>query len=163
MSGSNSHSHRVKVLAAAAAACLAGGWLLSLFNTRWSSGCATSSFTLASAGWVLLLLLALYWLVEVKGYRKAVFPARRVGVNSIFIYSMHMVLHGWYRPWGWSDKAARAIMNRLGSVLRRGASHNDFRGHVAGLLLALPPQALYQDGGPSSRGSRNPLIRRDYR
>ena len=91
----HSHSHRVKVLAAAAAACFAGGWLLSLFNPLvkrlW-----TSSFTLASAGWVLLLLLALYWLVEVKGYRKAVFPLVVVGVNSIFIYSMHMVLHGWF-------------------------------------------------------------------
>ena len=45
---------------------------------------------------MLLLLLALYWLVEVKGYRKAVFPLVVVGVNSIFIYSMHMVLHGWF-------------------------------------------------------------------
>ena len=91
----HSHSHRVKVLAGAAAACFAGGLLMSLFNPMvkrlW-----TASFTLASAGWVFLMLLALYWLVEVKEYRKAVYPLVVVGVNSIFVYSMHMVLDGWF-------------------------------------------------------------------
>ena len=91
----HSHSHRVKVLAGAAAACFAGGLLISLFNPMvkrlW-----TASFTLASAGWVFLMLLALYWLVEVKEYRKAVYPLVVVGVNSIFVYSMHMVLDGWF-------------------------------------------------------------------
>ena len=91
----HSHSHRVKVLAGAAAACFAGGLLMSLFNPMvkrlW-----TASFTLASAGWVFLMLLALYWLVEVKEYRKAVYPLVVVGVSSIFVYSMHMVLDGWF-------------------------------------------------------------------
>ena len=57
-------SHRVKVLAAAAAACFLSGWALSPFNPMvkriW-----TASFTLFSTGWVLVMLLAFYWLVEI--------------------------------------------------------------------------------------------------
>ena len=48
----------------------------------------TTSFTLYSTGWVLLMLLAFYWVVEVKGYRKWTFPLVVVGANSIFIYSV---------------------------------------------------------------------------
>ena len=46
----------------------------------------TASFTLYSAGWVLLLMLGFIWLVEVRGYRKLVFPLVVVGMNSIFVY-----------------------------------------------------------------------------
>jgi predicted acyltransferase len=41
------------------------------------------------------MLVAFYWLVEVKGYRKWTFPLVVVGANSIFIYSIAQVLHGW--------------------------------------------------------------------
>ena len=42
------------------------------------------------------MLLAFYWLVEIRGYRRWVFPLVVVGMNSIFIYSLHMVQHGWF-------------------------------------------------------------------
>ena len=47
---------------------------------------ATSSFVIVSAGWCLLALALLYWLIDVRGYRKWAFPGVVVGMNSIFIY-----------------------------------------------------------------------------
>jgi predicted acyltransferase len=41
------------------------------------------------------MLLAFYWLIEVKGYRKWTFPLVVVGANSIFIYSLSMVQREW--------------------------------------------------------------------
>jgi len=88
------HTERMRVLAGAALAGFAGGWALSamvpMVKRIW-----TSSFTLFSTGWVLVMLLAFYWMVEVRGWRKPVFPLVVVGMNSIFIYSISMVLSGW--------------------------------------------------------------------
>lgn len=47
---------------------------------------ATSSFTLASGGWVFLLMAFLYWLIDVKKINKYAWIAVVVGMNSIFIY-----------------------------------------------------------------------------
>jgi predicted acyltransferase len=78
-------TEKLKLLAVASAAGIAGGLALSPFNPIvkriW-----TSSFTLYSAGWVLLFMLAFVWLIEVKGYRKLAFPLVVVGANSIFVY-----------------------------------------------------------------------------
>jgi predicted acyltransferase len=90
----DSHGHRMKVLAGAAAACFALGWALTpvapMVKRIW-----TASFTLFSTGWVLLMLLFFYWLVDVRGWRKPAFPLIVVGMNSIFIYSISIVLAGW--------------------------------------------------------------------
>jgi heparan-alpha-glucosaminide N-acetyltransferase len=91
-----SHRETMTILAAAAAACLALGLAIHPWNPIIKRIC-TTSFTLYSAGWVLLMLLAFYWLVEVQGYRKWTFPLVVIGANSIFIYSVHMVLQGWLR------------------------------------------------------------------
>jgi predicted acyltransferase len=88
------HSHRLKVLAGAAAAAFAAGLMLEpvipMVKRLW-----TASFTFFSTGWVLLLLIAFYWLVEVRGYRKWIFPFVVFGANSIFIYCFSQVLRGW--------------------------------------------------------------------
>jgi predicted acyltransferase len=55
----------------------------------------TASFTLFSAGWVLVMLLAFYWIVEIKGIKRWTFPFIVLGTNSIFIYSFSQVLRGW--------------------------------------------------------------------
>jgi predicted acyltransferase len=47
---------------------------------------ATSSFTLASGGWVFLMMAFWYWLVDFKGYSKYAWIAVVVGANAIFIY-----------------------------------------------------------------------------
>jgi predicted acyltransferase len=55
----------------------------------------TASFVFWSAGWVILMLVVLYLLIEVAGYRKIVFPLSVVGANAIFIYALSEVLRGW--------------------------------------------------------------------
>ena len=41
------------------------------------------------------MLLAFYWIVEVKNWSRWTFPLIVIGANSIFIYSVDMILHGW--------------------------------------------------------------------
>ena len=87
-------AYKLKVLGGCAVAAFALGLALEPFNPMvkrlW-----TASFTMFSAGWVIALLMALYWIVDVKQHRKWAFPFLVVGMNSIFIYSFSQVLRGW--------------------------------------------------------------------
>jgi predicted acyltransferase len=47
---------------------------------------STSSFAFASVGWVLLILAAVYWFVDVKNNQRYAWIATVVGMNAIFIY-----------------------------------------------------------------------------
>jgi predicted acyltransferase len=47
---------------------------------------ATSSFTLVSLGWSLLILAGCYWWIDVKNHRRRLEFFTIVGMNSIFIY-----------------------------------------------------------------------------
>ena len=89
-----SHAQKMRILAIADGACLAIGLIVHPWNPIIKRIC-TTSFTLYSAGWILLMLLAFYWFVEVKGFRQWTFPLVVVGANSIFIYSLEEVLRGW--------------------------------------------------------------------
>lgn len=55
----------------------------------------TPSWAILSGGWVLILLSIFYWLVEVCGMRRLVFPLVVVGMNSIVIYLLHSLCAGW--------------------------------------------------------------------
>lgn len=55
----------------------------------------TPSWTIFSTGWCCLILGSLYWIIDIKGYRKWTFPFVVVGMNSIAIYCMDMLLKGW--------------------------------------------------------------------
>ena len=88
------HGQKMGILAAWAVGCLTVGLAIHPWNPIIKRIC-TTSFTLYSGGWVLLMLLAFYWVVEVKGWRKWTFPLLVVGANSIFIYSLDQVLRGW--------------------------------------------------------------------
>ncbi|MBX7208704.1 MAG: DUF5009 domain-containing protein [Verrucomicrobiaceae bacterium] len=57
----------------------------------------TPSWVLFSGGWVLLLLAFFFWLVEIAGQKKLVFPLVVVGMNSIFIYVAKQLSTGWIR------------------------------------------------------------------
>ena len=94
LASSRTPREKMRIMAVAAVACLAGGLLMHPWNPIIKRIC-TSSFTVYSTGWVLLMLLACYWLVEVKQYRRWTFPLIVVGANSIFIYSIEMVLRSW--------------------------------------------------------------------
>jgi len=89
-----SHRQKMGILGIAAAASLALGLLIHPWNPIIKRIC-TTSFTLYSTGWVLLMLLAFYWVIEVKGYRKWTFPLVVLGANSIFVYSLNILLRGW--------------------------------------------------------------------
>jgi len=89
-----SHARRMNLLAAGAGGCFAVGLLLSTFDPI-IKRIHTASFTLVSGGLVISMLLAFYWLVEVRGYRQATFPLVVVGMNSMFIYCLHMLQTRW--------------------------------------------------------------------
>jgi heparan-alpha-glucosaminide N-acetyltransferase len=89
------HAYKLKVLASCAAAGFALGLALQPFNPMvkrlW-----TDSFTFFSTGWVILMLMAFYWLIEVKQVRRWAFPFVVLGTNSIFIYSLGQIgIKGW--------------------------------------------------------------------
>ena len=47
---------------------------------------STSSFTLASGGWVMIILALLYWLIDVKKVNSLAWIFVSMGMNAIFIY-----------------------------------------------------------------------------
>ena len=54
----------------------------------------TSSYTLYSGGWVLLILAGFYALIDLKGWRRWAFPLVVIGMNSIAIYVMIGTMSG---------------------------------------------------------------------
>jgi predicted acyltransferase len=52
----------------------------------------TSSYTLYSGGLVILMLAALYWAMELKGWKRWAFPLIVIGANSIAAYVMSWTL-----------------------------------------------------------------------
>jgi heparan-alpha-glucosaminide N-acetyltransferase len=92
---SRTHTEKLKILAIAAVAAFTAAFLLEPFNPMvkrlW-----TVSFTFFSTGWVLLMLMAFYWIIEVKQRKRWAFPLTVVGMNSIFIYSLGQIgIKGW--------------------------------------------------------------------
>jgi predicted acyltransferase len=89
-----SRAFTLGALAAAAAAAYLAGLALEPFNPvikrLW-----TASFTCLSAAWVILAMMAFYWLIEIRGWRRWTFPFVVLGMNSIFIYGFWQVLNGW--------------------------------------------------------------------
>lgn len=79
--------YKVKALLFAGLAALVLGHGLDLLNiTPIIKRISTSSFALASGGWVLLLLAAVYWLVDIKKNTRYAWIATVMGMNAIFIY-----------------------------------------------------------------------------
>ena len=111
-----SHAYKLKVLTACAVAGFALGLALEPFNPMvkrlW-----TASFTFFSAGWVILMLVAFYWIIEVRQTKRWAFPFIVLGMNSIFIYSL-----GQIGIKGWLDRGLRsftgnfAVWGDLGAI-----------------------------------------------
>jgi predicted acyltransferase len=78
---------KVKALVLAGVIVMLLGHGLDLLNiTPIIKRISTSSFALASGGWVLLLLAAVYWIVDIKKNNKYAWIATVMGMNAIFIY-----------------------------------------------------------------------------
>jgi predicted acyltransferase len=89
-----SRSAQLKILAIAMVGAFAGGLGLSPFIPIIPK-IATASYVFYTTGWVLVMFLALYLVIDLARYRKWAFPLTVVGSNAIFIYSILMVLHDW--------------------------------------------------------------------
>ena len=82
-----SAADKIKYLVVAAVICLVAGYGLDIAGiTPVIKRIATSSFALASEGWVLLILALLYWVADVKQWNKYAWVFVVVGMNAIFIY-----------------------------------------------------------------------------
>ena len=102
---------------------LVGAWILShwipIVKTIW-----TPSMVLLSSGWSILLLALFYWLVDICGLKRWVFPFRVIGLNAIVAYALgeyfnfsgitDRVLYGvgYWLPEGWYS-VVLAIGNSL--------------------------------------------------
>jgi heparan-alpha-glucosaminide N-acetyltransferase len=82
---------------------IAGAALLLLgLVCQWAGICPivkrvwTSSYTLYSGGWVVLILSGFYALIDWKGWRRCAFPLGVVGMNSIAVYVMSWTMSGFF-------------------------------------------------------------------
>src|SRR5438270_6509269 len=87
----------------------------------------TSSYTLYSGGWVLLIVAALYALMEWKGWQRWAFPLLVVGMNSIAVYVM---------SWTMVNFFSNALDRHAGGLLSAMASPT-FEPVLHGILLML--------------------------
>lgn len=126
MRSSKTHGQKAAGLLIAGLVCLLIGTVLGFVAVPIVKRIWTPSWVMFSGGWVLMMLSAFYWLVEVAGQRKLVFPLVVVGMNSIFIYLMHSLAAGWIRdtlkvhagsqafsgPWGpvWEHCSVLAVL-----------------------------------------------------
>lgn len=97
MKSGPSERRKVAILVGAGVLCLFVGTMLGVFVCPIVKRIWTPSWTLFSGGWVLLMLAGFYWVVEVWGWRKLVFPLVVVGMNSLFIYMLNSLGSGWIR------------------------------------------------------------------
>lgn len=78
---------KILTLLVCAVLCMILGYALDMFHiTPIIKRISTSSFTLVSGGWVLLILAFLYWFNDMKNQKKYAWLFVVVGMNSIFIY-----------------------------------------------------------------------------
>jgi predicted acyltransferase len=83
----SSAAEKIKKLVIAGIVCLVLGFAFDwLHITPIIKRISTSSFALASGGWVLLVLAFLYWLIDIKQFNKYAWLFVVVGMNAIFIY-----------------------------------------------------------------------------
>jgi predicted acyltransferase len=80
-----SERFKVAALVAGGLASLAVGWLwgfsFPIITRLW-----TSSYTLYSNGWCMLLFALFYWIIDVKGYTRWAFWLKVIGLNALTIY-----------------------------------------------------------------------------
>lgn len=113
-----SHSEKLRILLSCAAAGFVLGLALAPVNPMvkhlW-----TASFTFFSAGWVILMLAAFYWVIEVKKVKRWAFPFLVLGVNSLFVYSLGQIgIKGWLNRGLSSFTGNFSVFGDLGMILQ---------------------------------------------
>ncbi len=83
----SANAKKLQPIIAAGFVCLLAGYTLDWANiTPVIKRIATTSFTLVSLGWVLLMLAVCYWWVDIKNHRRHLTFFLIIGTNSLFIY-----------------------------------------------------------------------------
>jgi predicted acyltransferase len=86
---------KFRILLVAAVAFLVVGYLLGIWLCPSVKRIWTPSWTIFSTGWTLGLLAAFYGIIDLKGWKGWSFPLVVVGMNSIAMYCMAQLIHGW--------------------------------------------------------------------
>lgn len=91
---------------------------------------ATSSFVLASVGWILLITAFLYWIIDIKRKNKLAWIAVVVGMNPIFIYMLfETVGHQWF------NGAVAIFVNGFAGLAGMGNTYSNLLSSVVTLGL----------------------------
>lgn len=108
-----SDKRKILVLSAWALLCMLLGYALDMFHiTPIIKRISTSSFTLASGGWVLLVLVFLYWFNDMKNQKKYAWIFVAVGMNPIFIYMFFETV-----GWQWLNGTVRIFVGGFTGML----------------------------------------------
>lgn len=110
--GPKEPKEKFKGLLIAGALGLLGGIVLDLTLCPIVKAIWTPSWVLYSAGWVLLMLAAFFWLIEVKGYRRWSFPLVIVGMNAIAVYCLANLFDYWIFK-VWEKSVGKALFSGL--------------------------------------------------
>ncbi|MFK8112840.1 MAG: acyltransferase family protein [Rubripirellula sp.] len=86
---------KVLQLVAAGAVCMTIAVLLSYTVCPVVKKIWTPAWTLYSGAWVVWILAGLYWIIDVRGWKKWTLPLVIVGMNSLAMYLMGSLLKGW--------------------------------------------------------------------
>ncbi len=113
-----SHAEKLRILLGCAVASFVLGLALEPFipmvKRLW-----TVSFAFFSAGWVILMLVAFYWIIEVRGVKRWAFPFLVLGVNSLFVYSLAQIgIKGWLNRGLSSFTGNFSVFGDLGMILQ---------------------------------------------
>jgi predicted acyltransferase len=105
---------KMNTLVIAGIAGLVIGYLLDITSvTPIIKRIATSSFVLASGGWVFFALVISYWWIDIKDHRNNLKFFTVVGMNSLFIYLfIEIVASRWFN--GYIGAITNGVMNFIG-------------------------------------------------
>jgi predicted acyltransferase len=106
-----SPDEKIKWLLIAVGTALLIGYTMDFTITPIIKRIATSSFVLASAGWVLVGLALCYWWIDMKDHKKHLKFFTVVGMNSIFIYLFFEIVGS-----RWFNDYVGAVTNGLMSM-----------------------------------------------
>jgi predicted acyltransferase len=93
--GAQTQRRKVLWLILGGAVCLAAGLALGLTIVPIVKKIWTPSWALVSGAATLWLLAVMYWVIDVRGFRRWAFPLAVVGANSILMYLMSQLMTGW--------------------------------------------------------------------
>ncbi|NBW96952.1 MAG: DUF5009 domain-containing protein [Planctomycetia bacterium] len=114
--GDGTPRHKLRWLLAAGAACIATGLIAGATVCPIVKRIWTPSWAVASGGVSLWMVAALFWAIDIRGWRSWAWPLVVVGMNSIAIYLAHQLLAGWIKATATTWLGAAAFSGAYGIV-----------------------------------------------